>query len=130
MILLDTCVLFWLECAQNRIPDSLRNELLKPDCMVFASAISAFELGLKVRNGELELPLTAGDWVETVCQRRSIRVLPLTAVITGLTTTLPLIHKDPCDRFIIATALTANLTLASPDAKIRLYPGIHVIWSS
>lgn len=129
MILLDTCALFWIECAQKRIPTRLHQELAKPETMVFASAISAFELGLKVRNGELELPMPASDWVEAVCQRRGIRLLPLTTAVAGRATTLPLIHKDPCDRFLIATAQLANLALASPDAKIRTYPDIRVIWA-
>jgi PIN domain nuclease of toxin-antitoxin system len=130
VILLDTCALFWIECEQERIPARLRDDLARPENMVFASAISAFELGLKVRNGELELPLPAGDWVEAVCQRRGIRLLPLTATIAGYATTLPLIHKDPCDRFLIATAQIAKLVLASPDSIIRQYPDTRIVWAT
>ena len=54
MILLGTCVLFWLECHPARIPTAVKDIFQGTDSNVHASAISAFELGLKIRNKQLE----------------------------------------------------------------------------
>jgi PIN domain nuclease of toxin-antitoxin system len=128
MILLDTCVLFWFEFGPERISPNAREAMLATGTQLFASAISAFELGLKVRSGEIALPMPAGKWVREVCERRGIRVLPLDEEAAGFSTTLPMLHRDPCDRFLIATALLAGLAMVTPDDKIRQYPNLKVIW--
>lgn len=128
MILLDTCVLFWLECDPGRISNRAEEVLRRPDAVLHASAISAFELGLKVRDHQIELPLPAGDWVSEVCRRRGIRLLPIDAATAGRSTELPPIHHDLCDRFLIATAQLAELRIATPDETIRQYPGIDTLW--
>jgi PIN domain nuclease of toxin-antitoxin system len=128
MILLDTCVLFWLELGPERISPKAREAMLAQGAQLFASAVSAFELGLKVRAGEITLPMPTGKWVREVCERRGIRVLPLDEEAAGFSATLPMLHRDPCDRFLIATAQLAGLALVTPDDKIRLYPNLKVIW--
>lgn len=128
MILLDTCVSFWLECDPGRLPQGVVGAFRGSSALLHASAISAFELGLKVRDGQLRLPLPAGEWVREVCSRRGIRLLPLDAIAAGRATDLPLLHRDPCDRFFIATAQIAGLTLATPDDWIRQYPDLEVLW--
>jgi len=128
MILLDTCVLFWLECDSGKVSKRATEALSHPDAVLHASAISAFELGLKVRDKLLELPLPSGEWVSEVCRRRGIRLLPIDAPTAGRSTELPPIHRDPCDRFLIATAQLAGLRLITPDEMIRQYPALDVLW--
>jgi PIN domain nuclease of toxin-antitoxin system len=128
MILLDTCVLYWLECDPGKISAAAAATLRAPESVLHASAISAFELGLKVRDDALNLPLPVGDWVAEVCRRRGISLLPIHAAIAGQSTALPPIHRDPCDRFIIATAQVCGLALVTPDVFIRQYPNLRVVW--
>jgi PIN domain nuclease of toxin-antitoxin system len=128
MILLDTCVLFWLELGPERISPKAREAMQVPTAQLFASAISAFELGLKVRSAEIELPMPAGKWLREACERRGIRVLPLDEEAVGVSTSLPKLHRDPCDRFLIATAQLAGLAMVTPDDKICQYPNLKVIW--
>jgi PIN domain nuclease of toxin-antitoxin system len=128
MMLLDTCVLFWLEQDPSAISAAVARELNRVALPVFASAISAFELGLKVRSGRLKLPLSVADWVREVCGRRNITLLPVDEDVAGLATELPLLHRDPCDRFLIATAQLRQLRLATPDPEISKYPNLQTIW--
>lgn len=128
MILLDTCVLFWLEQAPGQISAPVAAELSRLDLPVFASAISAFELGLKVRRGLITLPLSSGLWVREVCRRRHITLLPINEEIAGFSTELPSLHSDPCDRFLIASAMAHDLILATPDPYIRKYPNLKTLW--
>jgi PIN domain nuclease of toxin-antitoxin system len=55
-------------------------------------------------------------------------VLPINDAIVGASTELPALHRDPCDRFLIATAQLNDLTLATPDSRIRQYPHLRTLW--
>jgi len=55
-------------------------------------------------------------------------MLPIDAATTCRSTELPPIHRDPCDRFLIATAQLAELLLITPDEMIRQYPALNVLW--
>jgi PIN domain nuclease of toxin-antitoxin system len=41
---------------------------------------------------------------------------------------LPLIHRDPFDRILIATAIRDRLSLLTPDRQIAAYPGVTTVW--
>lgn len=128
MMLLDTCVLFWLEHSPGRISEQVTSELSNPATSFFASGISAFELGLKVRRQLIQLPLSPGPWIGEVCRRRNIVIIPVDERIAGASTELPEIHRDPCDRMLVATARLHKLTLATPDRKIHEYPDLSTCW--
>jgi len=128
MILLDTCVLFWLEHEPERISPAAIEALRMPTTACFASSISALELGLKVARGKLKLPLPPGDWLREICRHRGIGGIPVDFSIAGESALLPRIHDDPFDRILIATAVQRSLRLVTPDSHISKYPGLDVLW--
>jgi PIN domain nuclease of toxin-antitoxin system len=128
MILLDSCVLFWLEQDPAKISAPAKQALTLPGALCFASSISALEIGLKVRRGQLRLPLPPGDWLQEVCSRRSIAELPVDFAVAASSASLPVIHKDPFDRILIATAMAHALTLVTPDSCIPQYPNLKTLW--
>lgn len=128
MILLDTCVLFWLEHEPDRISAAAAEVIRRPATACFASSISALELGLKVARGKLELPLPPGDWLREVCQRRNIREIQVNLSIAGESALLPRVHDDPFDRILIATAIQHSLLLVTPDGHMSRYPGLTFLW--
>jgi hypothetical protein len=62
------------------------------------------------------------------CGDHGLQELPITGAIAATAVTLPPIHRDPADRFIIATALRHGLAVVTAAATIGKYPGIRVIW--
>jgi PIN domain nuclease of toxin-antitoxin system len=128
MILLDTCVLFWLEEDPEKISQPARELIGNPGNLCFASSISSLELGLKVAGNLLKLPLNPGEWVQEVCSRRSITELKVDFRVAGSSALLPWIHRDPFDRILIASALQHSLILVTPDPVISRYPQIKVCW--
>ncbi len=128
MILLDTCVLFWLEQEPARISGLAKQVIAARGTPCFASSISALELGLKVAHNQLTLPLQPGAWLHEVCARRGIAELPVLFRIAGNSALLPPIHKDPFDRILIATAMEHSLTLVTPDQFIPRYPNLNTLW--
>ncbi len=128
MILLDTCSLLWLADDPSRLSEPAREVLRQPGLAVYASAFSAFELGVKVAKHKLGLPKPLKEWFPAVCAHFAVRELPLTAAIAAAATELPGPHADPAERILIATALEHDLTILTPDDKIRQYPRVRTLW--
>jgi PIN domain nuclease of toxin-antitoxin system len=123
-MLLDTCALLWLSHDQSRISDSTRAMIEKAP-VVSIAAVTAFEVGLKHRSGKLKLPMPPRRWLDTVLSHHRIAVIGLDLEICLVATELPPIHKDPCDRFIIATALNRDLPVVTTDTRFAAY-GVRV----
>ena len=124
-MLLDTCALLWLASGGGKLSeDALEKVDLSPS--VFISAISAFEISLKYRKGKLELPVLPDKWFQVVLQHHDISVISLDINVCIVANELPLIHKDPCDRLIIATAMLHHFPVITGDSMFEEY-GVKVI---
>ncbi len=124
-MLLDTCALLWLAQGSHNLSKSARARLAAAT-LVYVSAISAFEIGLKYRSGRLALPTPPAEWFAAVVAHHALAVHPLDWEVCLAATELPLIHRDPCDRFIIATAKHLGLPVVTADPNFTGY-GIEII---
>lgn len=125
MMLLDTCALLWLAHDQSKIsPDTLAK--IESTATVYISAISGFEIGLKCRSGKLTLPMSPADWINGVVDHHDLTILALDLEVCLIATELPAIHKDPCDRFIIATALAKGMPVVTADKRFTEY-GVEIL---
>ena len=62
-----------------------------------------------------------------IAQRNDITILPIEAAHLTVLKDLPMIHRDPFDRLLIATALAENMTLITADENIVQYE-VPQIW--
>jgi len=125
MMLLDTCALLWLAHDQKQLSEDTLEQIDKSP-RIFISAISGFEIGIKHKAHKLHLPLPPKDWLSKILSHHQINTIDLDIEICSKATELPPIHKDPCDRFIIATALIRNLPVATGDSRFAEY-GVKVL---
>lgn len=97
---------------------------------IFVSAATAWELGTLIRKRELATVMGQGPraWFQHAVRVTRSQVLPLNAEIMLDVGDLPeLVHRDPADRMLIATARAANLTLVTRDRAILDYAALgHV----
>lgn len=128
MLLLDTCALLMLAGRREDIPDKVIKKLTAQADELFVSTISSFEIVLKNRLGKLVLPMTAEEWYRKAIQGYAIEEIPVSSAIAMKSASLPFVHKDPCDRIIIATASEHRMPIVSADQTIAQYPSIKVIW--
>lgn len=119
-LILDTCALLWLATGGGPLSAGVL-ERIEAAPVVHVSAISGFEIGLKHREGKLILPALPGLWFDSVLHHHGLQVLPLSLAICLEATQLPLVHRDPCDRLIIATAVAHGLTIVTGDAVFQQY---------
>ncbi|KJS29542.1 MAG: hypothetical protein VR64_20530 [Desulfatitalea sp. BRH_c12] len=125
-MILDTCALLWLaDESSNRISESVL-ELINNEAVVYISAISGYEIVTKVGVGKLELLVPPAKWFESVLAFHHIEPIELSLEICQKAAGLPRIHKDPCDRFIIASALMFDLPVVTSDTRFCEY-GVQVL---
>ena len=119
-MLLDTCALIWLATGGGQLSAKAR-QAIDEAAAVYVSAISAFEIACAAARGRLELPCDAERWYVEVLYQHSLTEILLSGKIAIASAKLPMVHKDPCDRFIIATARLENLTIVTADRIFRKY---------
>ena len=124
-MILDTCALLWLASGSKRLSRSTLKQINESPAL-WVSAISGFEIALKVAKGKLQLPMRPQDWFAKVVEHHGISVASLDLDASIKAAQMPPIHDDPCDRFIIATALLNQWTVVTEDENFEKY-GITVI---
>ena len=119
--LLDTCVWLWLVSEPERIGKDLRALLADETTPVFFSAASAWEIAIKAGLGRLELPKPPAEFIAERLVRDTIRALPVEVAHAAHVATLPMHHRDPFDRLLVAQAQIEDLTLVSADRQLHPY---------
>lgn len=123
-VLLDTCALLWLASGDDKLSGQARTRICEAT-IAYVSAISGFEIALKHRRGSLHLPAEPAEWFSTVMEHHGLTVIPLDYADAIQAPLLPEVHRDPCDRFILATAIRMNLPVATADSHFKDY-GVEV----
>lgn len=126
-LLLDTCALLALAGQAGKLP-RLASRALAPAEQVCASAVTAWEIAIKVKTGKLQTNIPHHAWFLQTLERYQLgEILPDTRLLCAAAD-LPLIHRDPFDRVLIATCLSQNLIILTSNRIIPTYPGVKVIW--
>jgi len=89
---------------------------------VAASAISCWEVTYLAKRNRLMLPLPVNKWLQAALDESGVISLPLTSHMASRAANLADIHRDPADRFIIATSLETGATLLTFDGVFKNYP--------
>lgn len=119
-LLLDTCALLWLAAGHRRLSASARKRI-DSAALVGVSAITAWEVGLKAARGELKLPMEAEEWFQGVVEHHRLQVFEVTPRIAFEANHLPWHHRDPADRFILATARLHHMPVVTADDNFAAY---------
>lgn len=120
-LLIDTHLLLWVAQRVEKVPAAAIALMGDPDNVLFFSSASIWEIAVKKQtrddfetdSASLRRHLIDAAYVE----------LPIWSIHTLAVEDLPMIHKDPFDRILIAQAITERLTLLTSDGLIARYPG-------
>jgi PIN domain nuclease of toxin-antitoxin system len=115
-LLLDThVVLWWLEDAPT-LSDEIK-DLIDDEPQVYLNPVTVWEVALKQSIGKLKMP---ADLPERM-RDSGLRALSVTIEHGIVAGRLPMIHRDPFDRMLVAQASCEGLTLVTRDAEIQRY---------
>jgi len=124
-LLLDTAVLIFAAEQPGRLSKRATSALVDPANTLELSTISLVEIAIKVSLGKLRF---GSDDARDAIEDLGLRVLPFSAEHAFRLFTLPLHHRDPFDRQIIAQAMEEDIPVLTVDDKFGLYKGLKVVW--
>ena len=125
-LLLDTEAFIKLsEEGRESLGPKSRKLIVNPDHDLLISAVSVTELAIKSNFGKLNM--TAALMAEAVSYLR-LGVIAYESKHANQLFGLPLHHRDPFYRMLVAVALAENLPLISSDRQLKKYAGLQLIW--
>ncbi len=128
-LLLDTQLWLWIFSSPERLNSAAIDAISDETNEILLSVASIWELGIKVAIGKLSIP----EPIDAYLAKRlvSLRANPLdiTATHALRAASLPLHHKDPFDRMLIAQAQTDGITIATTDVTFHQYPATPILWA-
>ena len=116
-ILLDTHVLLWALSLPEKIKPKVQALLVDTDNIVFVSIASLWELQIKKSLNKISLP---NDFIPQL-QENGFELLDINYKHIAKLDELPLIHRDPFDRMLVAQTIHENLSLVTNDLEIMKY---------
>jgi len=116
-LLLDTHALLWWALDDPKLSAAARDVIADPGSRVSVSAASMWEISTKSARGRLPVK---GD-LRGILARQPIHPLPITADHAWAAGQLPLHHRDPFDRILVAQAQLEGLTIVTRDPDIVRY---------
>jgi len=126
-VLLDTCTVIWATLSPATLSPEARKVLADSANEILVSAVSAWEIAIKVRNGKfLEAEPLEREFLETMAAA-GYTLLAIDAESALRAGRLAGDHRDPFDRMIAAQALGLDIPVVTPDALFDGF-GVRRIW--
>ncbi len=119
--LLDTHVLLWWIKDSDKLSKQVRELIENGSNELFWSSASSWEVATKFELGKLPLPSQPSEFIENELRINRIDSLMITNQHVYAAAQLPLHHKDPFDRILIAQSILENLFLVSTDKIFKAY---------
>ncbi len=119
--LLDTSVLIHSQISQPKLNHRALDLLADNSSELYFSAVSSWEITIKVGAGKLVLPERPAEFVTRAMRFMSLRSLDITHHHALAVDGLPNHHRDPFDRLLIAQALSEQMTLLTADRVFQKY---------
>ena len=117
-LLLDTHIWLWYLLGNSRLSLQVQSAIADSNNEIWLSPISIWEAAILVEKGRISLQPDTSTWVSLALKNLETREATLNNEIALLSRQIDLPHQDPADRFIVATAVFYQLTLATVDSNL------------
>ena len=126
-VLLDTHAFLWAITDDRQLSLRAHEIFVARTNELFLSVAGVWEIVIKVQINRLPFPKPAVPYVRTQLAQNNIQVLPITLDHMAQLEGLPLHHRDPFDRILVAQSLTENWPVLSADSLLTPYE-VNLIW--
>lgn len=126
-LLFDTHTFIWWDSQPNQLSQTALALLQDRSSILLLSVVSIWEMQIKLQVGKLTLNRALVEIIESQTKINQIEVLPVKQDHVLALDSLPLIHKDPFDRLLVAQANVENAALVSGDPIVAQY-SVNIIW--
>ena len=125
--LLDTHAFLWFIGGDRRLSPTARQLIADMDNELFLSAVSLWEIAIKVSLKKLTLEKPFDELIPAQLVMNEIEIAPIDLEALNCLIDLPFHHRDPFDRLLIAQAVTKELPIISKDTTFANY-SVELIW--
>jgi PIN domain nuclease of toxin-antitoxin system len=124
--LLDTHIILWFLNGDRNLSEKVMRIILNPEYTKYVSIASVWEVAIKIGLKKLYFPESTQGFLQAI-NKNGFELCPISPSYVLELEKLPLHHRDPFDRMIIATAKYEKMCIITVDANIGLYP-VESIW--
>lgn len=125
--LLDTHVVLWALENPSRLSERVEALLRDGSSELVWSIASSWEIAVKIQLGKLEIAQPLHRFFAELVSDFGVELLAINHSHCGIVASLPLHHRDPFDRMLIAQAQHEQLEVVSIDRKLHNYD-VKVVW--
>ena len=126
-LLLDTHALLWFIGNNPQLSKASRQSIEDPANDKFVSAVSLWEIAIKISLEKLKLPRPFGEVFPHQLEVNGFELLPISCGQLTQLASLPFHHRDPFDRLLIAQAMADGMIIVIRDPEFSKYPA-NVLW--
>jgi len=126
-LLLDTHIWLWSVLEPAKLQRRVVRELMNPANELWLSPISTWEIVLLHEKRRLEIKGDVADWIAERLKTSPVHEAPVTHEVAMEMDRVRLPHRDPADRFLVATAKVFKLTLVTSDSRLIRLRDIAVL---
>jgi PIN domain nuclease of toxin-antitoxin system len=119
--LLDTSVFLWVLTGEDKLNQRAQEILTSSSSELHFSAVGTWEIAIKFALGALRLPKPPGDFLPYALRSWPMQALQITHEHSLRAGALPMHHRDPFDRMLIAQTLVEEMTLLTADRAFQRY---------
>ena len=123
--LLDTHAAIWFFNGDESLPQTVNSIIRDLSNDVYISISSTWELAIKIGIGKLDFAGKVEGFAR-LAEKNEITLIPIKISHLTVLETLPIIHRDPFDRLLVATAIAEQMTIITADANIARYDVSHI----
>lgn len=120
-IILDTHTFLWFIAGDTKLSSQARSLIEDPNNRVLLSMVSLWEIVVKASTGKLPLSRSFADLIRQDVDGNGMEVLPTTLAHLETLATLPLLHRDPFDRLLIAQSISEGVPIIGTDLAFDQY---------
>ena len=126
-MLLDTHAFLWFILDDPKLSSTARQLIEDPVNEVEISPASYWEIAIKIKLEKYALPEPYREFMESQLAANDFHILPIEPRHTALLCTMPLHHRDPFDRLIVAQGLQEGVPVVSVDSQLDAY-SVERLW--
>jgi PIN domain nuclease of toxin-antitoxin system len=124
--LLDTHTAIWQFNGDTALSNTAKQIIYGYSNRIYISIVSVWEVAIKINIGKLNFAGNTENFLH-LADLDDITIFPIKTEHLLIYENLPLIHRDPFDRLLIATAIAEEMTLITDDKEVAKY-GVPQVW--